>query len=77
MSTLNDRIKEDLAKFMRDHYRLEVSEVLDWEDDTESTGYCDSCYYEYAVVKVKYIDNDFDRCSWTYSGSFADLISNL
>lgn len=77
MTTLNERICESLAEFMRESYRLDVSEVVEWEDDTESDGYCDSCYYEYAVVKVKYIDNDFDKCTWTYRGSFADLINSL
>lgn len=74
---LQESITESLRTFMVDSYGLDVARVLDWEDDTEGDGYCDTCYYEYAVVRVRYQDSQGVLCDWTYGGSFADLIANL
>ena len=51
-------------------------EVVSWEDRTEGSGGCETCYFEWAVVDVRYrVASDPDEVRlFTYDGSFADLI---
>lgn len=56
---------------------LDAVEVTDFEDETQSTGYCDTCYYEYAVVKITYKDSDGALKNYTISESFAEYIKYL
>lgn len=72
-----ERLKDALAEMMREEYTLDCVEVLEFEDDTESSGFCDTCYYEQAVVRVKYIDSDGDTQFYTYRGSFSELMGSL
>ena len=74
---IKEVIAERLGEMMRNTYRLDVSEVTSWEDTTVSTGYCETCYYEYAAVLVRYRDSKGNDKKWTYSESFADLINEL
>jgi len=65
-----------LADYMR-RLDKDVDEVLDFEDATESSGGCETCWYEYAVVRVFYRDSRGDNREWVYDGSFASLIREL
>lgn len=67
-------IHEALANYMRGGLDLDVAEVVSFEDDTASGGYCETCYYEYAVVKVHYQNSKNRSCIYTYDGDFAELI---
>ena len=56
---------------------LDCQEVVSWYDDTQSSGYCETCYYESAVVRMTYLNSNGITAQYTYSGSFGDLISDL
>lgn len=76
--TFEDNLKEALAEYMRNsYYKLDVARVTGYEDDTESDGYCETCYYEYAVVRISYVDSAGKPQKWTYRGGFAELINSL
>lgn len=66
-----------LANYMSANYGLDVARVVNFYDSTESGGYCETCYYEYAVFTVDYVDSKDERKTWTYRGSFAELIREL
>jgi hypothetical protein len=76
MSTLNNSIKVALAEYLRDR-NFDCVEVTAWEDGTKSTGYCETCYYEYAGVDIWYTDSNGDSQYYEYYGSFGELISAL
>lgn len=76
MSDVNEIIKERLADYMRE-FGYKVERVLSWEDVTLSDGYCETCYYEYAGVKVEFIDGGGSRQTWEYNDSFASLVKYL
>lgn len=74
---INEAIKEALADYMRSAYEMDVDRVDSWEDTTISSGYCSTCYYEYAGVEVWYYNSKGERVYWEYRDSFASLVSNL
>lgn len=79
MTTLidfQDSFKNALKRWMIE-YGLDVVEVVDFQDDTESGGYCDSCWYETAVVVITYIDSAKKRHKFSYQGQFGELIKQL
>lgn len=76
MSTLDDSIKSALAEYLRDR-DIDCVEVEEWKDGIQSSGSCETCYYEYAVVEIWYTDSEGDRCYFEYYGSFGELISAL
>lgn len=52
-------------------------EVINYEQDTRSGGYCDSCYYEETVVEIFYKDAEGHKHYYTYSNNFSELIREL
>lgn len=66
-----------LTGWLRQDGRLDVKEVVSYEDDTEAGGYCESCYYEEAIVRIKYLNSADELKEYVYYGGFADLISQL
>lgn len=76
--SLNESIKEALGGFLRDTGRAEdVERVTSWEDRTEYGGYCETCSYEETVVDITYRTTAGGTKTYTYYGSFADLVSAL
>lgn len=75
---LNDTIKSALTTFFQENYpHLDVAEVTDWEDTTLHDGYCETCYYEYAGVRITYVDSAGRTGTYEYGDSFSSLISGL
>jgi hypothetical protein len=54
-----------------------VIRVEDWEEAERNDGYCETCYYEYTVVVIRYITETGVRDEFEYYGSFAELIQEL
>lgn len=54
-------------------FELEGRKVVDFEEDVESDGACDTCYYEYAVVRYEFDDGT----TVTEKTSFAELMREL
>lgn len=74
---LDTSIKLALADALRSWGVKNVAAVTSYEDDTESTGGCETCWYEYAVVRIHYdiLGGGSDR--YTYCGGFAELMREL
>lgn len=75
--SFEDSLRAELLEFVRANHDSGAVAVLSWEDDTENDGYCETCWYEYAVVNITYSDgSEFNR-EYQYRGSFAELIRQL
>ena len=80
-----DDFKADLLKLVQ-REKPNAVEVTDWEEDTRSGGYCETCSYDYIVVEVTF---KCDRCdekghfmsyrdhTWEYQGDLAELMRAL
>lgn len=55
---------------------LNATEVTGFEEDTEYDGYCETCFYEYTVVRIQYTDSQGQH-EYTYRGYFSELIREL
>jgi hypothetical protein len=75
--TLEERIFEDMKEMLVSRYGLDVDQVTGYNESTRSDGYCDTCWYEYNVVEIDYLDSTGNKHSWEYSGKFGELIQYL
>lgn len=69
-------LKPVLTEWLK-KYEPDVKEVIGYEDDTESGGYCDTCFYIEAIVNIYYLDSKGERHKYVYNGDFAELIREL
>lgn len=58
------------------NHGIAVDEVLSYEEENYSSGYCETCYYEEVRVNIEYLEGGLRR-SYTHYGSFGDLIKEL
>jgi hypothetical protein len=76
-------IRLALAEYLRQGYQLDLEErkaiqtVTGWMDYTINSGYCDTCYYERAVVRVFYTTWDGESREVVVEEPFSDLIREL
>jgi hypothetical protein len=71
-----ENIKKDLVTLLNSRGEDAV-EVTSWEDTIYSDGYCETCYYESAAVKIYYVDSEGTRKSYLYRDDFTSLIYDL
>ena len=75
---LNTAINEAILAYLVDQKYIpsDATEVVSWEDRTEGSGGCETCYFEWAVIDVQYrVASAPDELRlFTYGGSFVDLI---
>ncbi|OKI54541.1 hypothetical protein [Micromonospora sp. CB01531] len=77
MGNFEETFKGLLARYLT-KYHDDAIEVIDYEQDTEAGGYCETCYYEDTVVRIKYISAaSGDRRQFTYYGDMGELIRCL
>lgn len=72
-------IKNAMTAWLKAEYGLaENMVVVSYEEDTYSSGYCDTCYYEEQVMVFKAMSlvNDITT-SITVHQEFADIIQKL
>lgn len=74
--SLEDSIKGAMLNLLKE-YDIDAVEVTYFEDSTRSGGGCDTCWYDYAVVEIRYIDSNGSRKVYVYEGAFGDLIRAL
>lgn len=55
----------------------EVYQVVDYQELTKNTGYCETCNYEVTIIHIKYTDCQGRCVNYEYEGSFAELIREL
>ncbi len=79
----NGEIRLALAEYLRQdasidlEIRKSIQTVTGWMDDTIGSGYCETCYYEEAVVRVFYVTWDGERGEQVIEESFSYLINTL
>ena len=56
---------------------VEAVEVQVVEQDTYSSGGCESCYFEAIEVNITYLDNSGQSRLYSYYGDMSELISQL
>ena len=74
---LNTTINAAILAYLVDQKYIpsDATEVVSWEDRTEGSGGCETCYFEWAVIDVRYrVASDPKVRLFTYDGSFVDLI---
>lgn len=76
MTTWEDHFKSAL-KVLLERNGCDVDEVLDWEEDTYTDGYCETCRYTQVVVDIDYYSTQGIRLTYQHKGNFADLIREL
>lgn len=78
MATFEDTFKDLLARYLRSMYsRLDVAEVVSYEQESRSGGYCDTCAYTDIVVEVCYRTSEGDVLTHDIYGSMASLVEDL
>ena len=75
--TLDERIKESMARMLRRDYHLDCNTVTSYDETTINLGYCETCWYEIQVVDIYYVNSYGKNESFQVSDSFAELIRNL
>jgi hypothetical protein len=80
-----DDFKADLLKVVQEQ-KPHAVEITDWDQDTRSGGYCETCRYDETIVEVTF---KCDMCdvkghvmtyaehSWVYSGDLGELMRML
>lgn len=78
--------KEVLLRFLK-HLSVTTSanilancppeQVISYEQEVETDGYCETCYTEETVVNIAYFTGSGTRYVYTYRGSFSSLIKKL
>jgi len=74
--TWKERMYAGLGEFLRS-MDIDAIEVTNFEDRTEYGGYCDTCAYETTVCDLTYRDSKGKVGTWTYYGSFAELVQSI
>jgi hypothetical protein len=73
--SLNDKILEMMTDYLKDSRSdLDVVEVFDYDEDTESSGGCETCWFEYDVIVFTYKDSEGATRKHTESGTLAELL---
>lgn len=73
-----DEMKKSMAKMVEAYTSDSDVEVIKWEEDIEYGGYCNTCFYESAIMRITYTRGADDKVLvYTYDGSFSDLIQTL
>jgi hypothetical protein len=47
-----------LTEYLRNECDVDAERAIGFEEDTFEDGYCETCYFEYEVVKIFYIDRN-------------------
>lgn len=55
----------------------ELVEILDFEDYTHSSGYCETCYYETTYCKITARTSEGREAVYHYSDDFTELVRDL
>ena len=83
--TWMDDFKADLLRLVQEQ-KPHAVEITDWEQDTRTGGYCETCRYDETIVNVTF---KCDKChekghfmaygahTWTYSGDLGELMRAL
>lgn len=66
-----------LTEYLKSYYKLDIVEVIDFQDRTEYGGGCETCAYEYVVCDITYRTSKNKVKTYEYNDSFSSLIAGL
>lgn len=72
----NEALLEAMLRFVQKSDGTAVK-VTAYEQVTESSGYCETCYSEYAMVYIDYDTSNGGSSRYSYYGDFGELIREL
>lgn len=73
---LKDSLHAALLEFVQRNGEPDAEYVAGFEDDIEYGGYCETCSYEYIVVRISFSENGVTK-EFVYRGTFAELMREL
>jgi hypothetical protein len=77
MTKFNEALLQSMLELVQKS-NPEAIRVVSYEEVDKSDGYCETCYYEWQEVEIKYVTNDSSQPKvYSYSSDFADLIRTL
>lgn len=74
--SFEDAIKASMASLLQS-YGIDAVRVNSYEEEERMDGFCDTCYYEWTVVVINYIDSKGVIADYNFRGDFGDLINEL
>jgi predicted nucleic-acid-binding Zn-ribbon protein len=75
-TTFGDKFKEVLLVWLNGR-GVEATKIIDWDEDTYSGGYCETCSYDETEVSIAYNDDAGNFRTYLYSGKFSHLLNEL
>ena len=66
-----------ILEYLKDNIDPHAVELVSWNEEMQSDGYCETCYYEYIAVTFVYKDKDDKTLNYEYYGTLAELIRAL
>ncbi len=76
MSDLKNSLYTALLEFVQRNGNPKAEYVTGFEDDIEHGGYCETCSYEYIVVRIAFSENGVTK-EFVYRSTFAELMQEL
>ncbi len=76
-STMEDSVQKRfyafLAEFLREERDLDAVEVTYAKEETQWSGGCETCYFEWTEVNIVYVDSNGVEDTYTFHGSMSEL----
>lgn len=75
MGTSNFNIA--VGAWLRSTLGLDAANVVSVTQETEEGGSCETCWYEYIVVNILYLDSKGREQAYSYYGEMSTLVNEL
>lgn len=75
--SFKENFYDAFLSLIKENYDSDAVEVTDVKEETESGGYCNTCWYETQVVEVHYTDSNGAELTRTIYENLSDLINRL
>lgn len=77
MSDLNTSLNDALIRLIKDYTGDTAVEIVSYNETEQSSGYCETCYYEETIMMVVYKNADGNLTNFVYNDDFGGLIREL
>lgn len=76
--SFEDRFYTAVTEYLNAHTDVSADRVTGIDQETYSDGYCETCWYEYIVLEIFYVEADTGAHKiYVYRGNMADLMREL
>ena len=77
MTKFNEALLESMLELIKARSNPEAVKVIAYEEVDKSSGYCETCFYEYTEVLITYTLASGGTAVYDYAGDFGELIRDL